>query len=126
VLIVLYVRGEKKLLNYILYTAVTEVEKQYGSGTGVLKKATVIAKIYSILPLILKILISEEQIARWLEDALTYAKKTWTENAAIGDYVKQEDTAEAAADKPPGAAGITGDRVEEAFEILQKRFTTVI
>jgi hypothetical protein len=94
VLIVLYVLGEKKLLSYILYTAVTEVERQYGSGTGVLKKATVIAKIYSIIPMILKILISEEQIARWIEDALTYAKKTWADNAAIGDYVKQENTAE--------------------------------
>jgi hypothetical protein len=102
-LIVLYVRGEKKLLSYILYTAVTEVERQYGSGTGILKKASVIAKIYGVIPIILKILISEEQIARWIEDALTYAKKTWTENAAIGDYIKQEDTAEVADTKPPGA-----------------------
>jgi hypothetical protein len=101
VLIVLYVRGEKKILNHIMFAAITEAERQYGSGTGPLKKASVIAKIYSILPFVLKILINESQIARWIESALTCAKKTWGENAAIGELVS-EDTAEAVTDKPPG------------------------
>lgn len=43
VFIVLYVRGNKKLLNKFLFTAVTEAERQYKSGTGLLKKASVIA-----------------------------------------------------------------------------------
>jgi hypothetical protein len=54
------------------------------------------------LSAILKILISEEQTARWIKDVLTYAKQTWTENAAIGNYVKQEGARENDVDKPPG------------------------
>ena len=44
VIFILYVRGEKKILNIILFAAVTEAEKQYKSGTGILKKAFVTAK----------------------------------------------------------------------------------
>lgn len=102
VLIVLYVRGEKKIFSYILYTLVTEAERQYGSGTGELKKAAVISWLCDKLPAILKIIITETRLTKWIEDALTYAKKTWAEYAAIGDYVNaQEDTAEDADPKPP-------------------------
>ncbi|MHB1153995.1 MAG: hypothetical protein ACYCWE_20780 [Eubacteriales bacterium] len=101
VIIVLYVRGEKKILNYVLFAAVTEAERQYKGGTGILKKAFVIAKIYSVIPAILKIIISEDQIGRWIEDALTYAKEQWKENALIENYIKGSDI-EDAEDKPPG------------------------
>lgn len=97
VLIVLYVRGEKRILNLIMFAAITEAERQYKGGTGILKKASVIAKIYSVIPVILKIIISEEQIGRWIEDALTYAKVKWAENTAIGNYVSGEESA----DLPP-------------------------
>ena len=103
VLIVLRIRGEKKLFNYILLALVTEAERQYGSGTGELKKAAVISWAYGKLPAILKIIVTETRLAQWIEDALTYAKIKWADNAAIGDYVKQESTAEIADDKPPGA-----------------------
>lgn len=103
VMIVLYVRGEKRILNIVLFAAVTEAEKQFKSGTGILKKAFVTAKIYSIIPAILKIIITEEQIGRWIEDALTYAKQKWAENAAIAEYVSVEgDAGEETDDKPPG------------------------
>jgi len=106
-LIVLYVRGEKKILNIILFAAVTEAEKQYKGGTGILKKAFVTTKIYSIIPAILKIIITEAQIGRWIEAALLYAKQKWTENPSIAEYVSvnatQEDAGEEAESKPPGA-----------------------
>jgi len=98
VVIVLYVRGEKRILDIILFAAVTEAERQYKGGTGVLKKAAVTAKIYSVIPAILKIILSEDQIGRWIEDALTYAKAKWALNAAIAEYVAETDE-----DKPPGA-----------------------
>lgn len=95
--IVLYVRGEKRILDVILFAAITEAERQYKGGTGVLKKSAVTAKIYSVIPAILKIILSEEQIGRWIETALEYAKKKWAENAAIAEYVALEGD-----DKPPG------------------------
>lgn len=86
VLIVLYARGEKKLLNYVLYTLITEAERQYGSGTGELKKAAVISWLYEILPAILKVFVTESRVSEWVEVALAFAKAKWAENAAIGQY----------------------------------------
>lgn len=102
VFIVLYARGEKKLLGYILYTLVTEAERQYGSGTGELKKAAVISWVHDKLPAILKIIITETRLSELIEKALAFAKAKWAENAAIGDYIKQEGAAETVVDKPPG------------------------
>lgn len=87
-MIMLYVRGEKKLLNYILYVGITEAEKQYGGKTGQLKKAAVITKIYSVLPVILKFILTEKRISQLIENALIYAKTKWAENAGINNYLK--------------------------------------
>lgn len=87
VLVILYVRGEKKLFNHILYALVTEAEAQYGGKTGELKKAAVIANVYGILPAVLKLIISEKRLTQWIEDALQYAKKKWAENADINYYI---------------------------------------
>jgi len=104
--IALYVHGEKKILDIILFAAVTEAEKQYKSGTGILKKAFVTAKIYSVIPAILKIIVTEAQIGRWIEAALLYAKQKWSENPSIAEYVAVdatlEDAGEDADSKPPG------------------------
>lgn len=91
VLLVLYIRGEKKILHHILYMLVTEAERQYGSGTGQLKKAAVIAEIYTRLPAIIKIFITEQRLSELIEEALKYAKKTWADNAAIGTYAAGSD-----------------------------------
>ncbi len=101
VLAVLYVRGEKKLFNHILYALVTEAEAQYGGKTGELKKAAVIAKVYGLLPAVLKLFITEKRLTLWIEDALQYAKKKWAENADISYYINgyaAEDTDDA---EPP-------------------------
>ncbi len=87
-LTVLYVRGEKKLFYRILFALITEAEARYGSKTGELKKAAVIAKAYAIMPAILKLIITESRLAKWIEDSLTYAKKKWSENADIYNYIK--------------------------------------
>jgi membrane glycosyltransferase len=91
VLLVLYIRGEKKILHHILYMLVTEAERQYGSGTGQLKKAAVIAKIYAMLPAIIRMLITEQRLSELIEEALAYAKRTWVENDAIGTYAAGGD-----------------------------------
>lgn len=90
-LIVLYIRGEKKIFFYILYKLCTEAERALGSKVGELKKATVISEFYKIIPKIITVFLTEKMLLKLLEDALTYAKKTWAENAAIEGYVKGND-----------------------------------
>ena len=101
VLIILFIKGEKKIYSQILYTLVTEAEAQYGGGTGELKKATVIANIYGILPAILKLFITESRLAEWIEEALEYAKKKWAENAQIEGYIKGYSVEDDDDAKPP-------------------------
>lgn len=84
----LYIRGEKKVIYKILLFLITEAEKTYGSGTGELKLASVITKLYDKLPTIIKIVITGAQLIKWVEEALLLAKQTWAENAAIESYVK--------------------------------------
>lgn len=82
----LYVRGEKKIIYKILLFLVTEAERMYGSGTGELKLAYVVSKIYDKMPKVLKLVISLNQLVKWIEEALEYAKQTWKNNAAIKEY----------------------------------------
>jgi len=87
-LTVLYVRGQKNIVYKILYSLVTEAEKQFGSGTGELKQAYVIKKVYNALPAILKAFISAERLGKWGDDGLALAKKKWAENANVSGYIE--------------------------------------
>lgn len=94
-------KGNKSVVMKMLYALVTEAEKAYGSGTGALKLATVISEIYPKLPGVIKLFITEETLAQWVEDALKAAKKAWAQNAALAEYIaKPGETAE----NPPVAS----------------------
>lgn len=66
-----------------LFSLVTEAEKAYGGGTGVLKLASVVAAIYPKLPKLVKVFITERKLVQLIEDALTEAKKKWASNAKL-------------------------------------------
>lgn len=83
VIVFLALRGKKQIIYKMLYTLVTEAEKQYGAGTGSIKFAEVMTKIYSMLPMIIKIFITYDTLAKWIEDALTEAKDRWKKEAGI-------------------------------------------
>ena len=87
-LVLLYIMGHKKIVYKILYSLVTEAEKQFGGGTGELKQAYVIEKLYSALPAVLKALVTAEQLEKWVDDALEKAKEKWKQNANIDGYIK--------------------------------------
>lgn len=84
----LYFRGHKKCVYTILYSLVTEAERQFGSGTGELKQAYVIKQVYNALPALLKSFISAERLGKWVDDALVTAKKKWAENGNISNYIE--------------------------------------
>lgn len=90
VLIILYKRGKIDILKKVLFTFVTEAERQFGGGTGELKKATVIKWIYERLPKIVTLIITPKEVERLIESVLAYAKERWAANPAFLEYVKPE------------------------------------
>ena len=84
----LYFRGQKKIVYKILYALVTEAEKQFGGGTGELKQAYVLEKVYNMLPAVLKSVISAERLGKWIDDALITAKSKWGKNSSISGYIE--------------------------------------
>lgn len=87
-IVFLALRGKKDIIYKILYALVTEAEKQYGTGTGSLKFAYVMERAYAALPAIIKIFITYDTLAWWIEKALADAKKHWAEEAGIAEYTK--------------------------------------
>lgn len=86
-LIVYIRRNGVNAIKALLLAWITQVEAEYGSGTGALKKSKVTAKIYAELPGILKLIIPERVISALIESGLTYAKAVWANNQAIGNYI---------------------------------------
>lgn len=83
VIVILALRGKKQIIYKMLYVLVTEAENRYGSGKGAEKFAEVMTEIYSRLPVIIKVFISYDTLARWIEEVLAQAKEHWAEQAGI-------------------------------------------
>lgn len=86
-LIALYKRGRVEVVKKVLFSLVSRAEKEFGSGTGELKKAAVIEWIYEKLPKIVTVFITPKEIERLIESVLEYAKKKWASNTALQDYI---------------------------------------
>lgn len=83
------VRGEIKTVEDILFKLVTNAEMKYPGGTGELKRAEVIEKIFLRLPPLLRCLISEERLSDMVEQALKKAKEIWQNNHNLSDYIQK-------------------------------------
>ena len=86
-LIILIKRGETKILENILYSLVTQAEKEFGDGTGSLKYAAVVDWIYQRLPAVLKLIFTEKNLNAMIEDALAKAKEQWAKNNNLQGYI---------------------------------------
>lgn len=84
------VKGKKKIVYKMLYALVTEAEKIYGSGTGSVKFAYVVEKVYSYMPAILKIFITYDALKDMIEKALAEAKIAWGKEAGIEYYLSDQ------------------------------------
>lgn len=83
IIVILALRGKKQIIYKMLYFLVTEAEQQFGSGTGKLKFAYVLERIYGVLPAIIKVFITYDTLERWIETVLVEAKEHWAEQAGI-------------------------------------------
>lgn len=71
------------LLDKMLFALVTWAEREYGGGTGNLKLAAVIEKIYPHIPAIVRLFVSTATLEKLIEKALEEAKKRWDKNPAL-------------------------------------------
>ena len=99
-------KGNKSVVMKMLFSLVTEAEKEYGGGTGVLKLAEVMNQIYPKLPPIVKTFVTAERLTKWVEEALAAAKAKWESNIAIAAYIEQpaQNAQEAPQSEPDGKA----------------------
>lgn len=73
-LLIAWKAGYKKQVVFVLRRLVAEAEKAYGSKTGKIKKAAVLAAIYSYLPAILRPFFPPAVMDELIEDALKWMK----------------------------------------------------
>lgn len=93
-IVVLIRRGETKVLKNILFSLVTQAEKQFGGGTGSLKFATVSDWIYQRIPAVMKLLFTAKDIEKMIESVLEEAKQAWAANENLKDYIETPAVAE--------------------------------
>lgn len=83
VVVFLIVKKQWAVLDKMLFALVTWAEREYGGGTGNLKLAAVIEKIYPRIPAVIRIFITPDALVRLIEKALEQAKLEWGQNPAL-------------------------------------------
>lgn len=83
-------RGKRGVVDQMIYKIVTELEKEYGSGTGNLKLAAAVELLYPKLPAIVRLFTTSAGIVKMIEQGLAVAKDKWAKNAALETYIKTE------------------------------------
>ena len=89
ILIMLYKRGRIGIVKKVLFALVTQAEKEFGSGTGELKKSAVVQWVYEKLPKVVTWFITSKEIEDLIESVLEYAKTKWTANKVLNNYVSE-------------------------------------
>lgn len=82
-IVFLVVKKQWTVLDQILFALVTWAEREYGGGTGNLKLAAVIEKVYPNVPAIIRLFISVTTLEKLIEKALEEAKLHWEKNPAL-------------------------------------------
>ena len=90
VLVFLSYKGKRGLVDEIIYRVVTELEREYASGTGNLKLAAAIETIYPKLPAVIRVFTTTECLKTWIEKGLSEAKEKWAKNSALTSYINEE------------------------------------
>lgn len=67
--------GKKELVFKVVYGLVCKAEKLFGSGTGELKYAYVVAEIYKRLPFIVTIFLTRRQLDSYIESSVQKLKE---------------------------------------------------
>jgi len=74
VLVFLWVKGYRSVVKKIVLALVIEAEKKYGNGTGEFKYAYVVGLVYTYIPAVLRVFLSEKALDQAIEAAVQYMK----------------------------------------------------
>lgn len=85
-LLVLYKKGKKEAVRNVVLALVVQSEKALGSGTGELKYAMVIDKLYDKLPLLVKLLFTQKELDLLIEEAVIKLKQVLSKGATLTGY----------------------------------------
>jgi hypothetical protein len=83
VIVFLIVKKQWGVLDKMLFALVTWAEREYGGGTGNLKLAAVIERLYPHIPAIIRLFLSTATLEKMIEQALEEAKKRWDQNPVL-------------------------------------------
>ena len=89
VLIGLWIKGYKKQVKKVILDLVAKAEAELGSGTGPIKYLRVTRWIYSRMPWVVKIFISEEELDDWIELAVKQLEKFLEEGGDLLTYQEE-------------------------------------
>lgn len=67
VMTALWVKGKKREVKHVILDLVAKAEQQLGSGTGPIKYVRVTRWIYSRMPWVVKVFMSEKELDDWIE-----------------------------------------------------------
>lgn len=82
----LYKKGKKEFVRKVVLSLVVQAEKALGSGTGELKYAMVVQNIYKVLPFVLRVLITEKELDRLIEDGVQFMKQYLSKDKDLLGY----------------------------------------
>jgi len=71
--------GRKETARKIVLSVVIEAERRFGSGTGKVKYATVVGMVYPLLPVIVRLFVTEDQLDIWIEEGVEELKDILSE-----------------------------------------------
>jgi len=66
--------GKTETAKKIILAMIIEAEREFGKGTGEMKYATVIGRVYPLLPVIVRLLVTEKQLDIWIEEGVEELK----------------------------------------------------
>lgn len=85
-------KNGRNFINAMLLSFVTIAEKEFGAGTGALKKSQVVTAVYERLPSIMRLFISEATVSKLIDNAVKEAKVKWKENSRLAEIIGGEVT----------------------------------
>lgn len=86
----LYKIGKKGIVYRVLLFLVVEAELLLGSGTGDLKYAYVISKVYDKLPTLIRVLFTQKEINSYIEIAVAKLKELLESGVTLEGYLEEK------------------------------------
>lgn len=84
--ILVYKKSKEELVKKTILNLVAQAEKTYGSGTGELKYAMVVERMYYVLPLFVRVIFTKKQLDRFIQDGVNYLKDYLSDGRTLEGY----------------------------------------